>query len=111
MELIYHRRNTLEDLKSTNTNFGVEVDIRTNGDEIIIHHDPMYEGPSFKEWIKFYKHGTLIVNVKEEGLESYIIEILEKEKISNYFFLDQSFPFLIKYAKKGERRCAVRVSE
>ncbi len=111
MELIYHRRNTLEDLKSTNTDLGVEVDIRTNGDEIIIHHDPMTEGPSFNEWIKFYKHGTLILNIKEEGLESYIIKILEKEKISNYFFLDQSFPFLIKYAKKGERRCAVRVSE
>jgi len=111
MELIYHRRNTLADLKSTNTDFGVEVDIRTNGDEIIIHHDPMTEGPSFNEWIKFYKHGTLILNVKEEGLESHIIKILEDNKISNYFFLDQSFPFLVKWAKLGEPRCAARVSE
>ena len=28
-----------------------------------------------------------------------------------FFFLDQSFPFLVKWAKAGERRCAVRVSE
>ena len=29
----------------------------------------------------------------------------------NFFFLDQSFPFLIKTAQTGESRCAVRVSE
>ena len=29
----------------------------------------------------------------------------------DFFFLDQSFPFLVKTAKAGERRCAIRVSE
>ncbi len=31
--------------------------------------------------------------------------------MTDYFFLDQSFPFLLKTAARGERRCAVRVSE
>ena len=29
----------------------------------------------------------------------------------DYFFLDQSFPFLVKWARAGEHRAAVRVSE
>jgi len=36
---------------------------------------------------------------------------MKERGISNYFFLDQSFPFLIKWAKLGEKRLAVRVSE
>jgi hypothetical protein len=31
--------------------------------------------------------------------------------ITDYFFLDQSFPFLVKWSKAGLRNCAVRVSE
>jgi hypothetical protein len=31
--------------------------------------------------------------------------------IEDWFFLDQSFPFLVKWSRAGERRCAVRVSE
>ena len=36
---------------------------------------------------------------------------MKKYKVKDFFFLDQSFPFLRKTALKGERRCAVRVSE
>ena len=31
--------------------------------------------------------------------------------IKSFFFLDQSFPFLVKTLFSGERRCAIRVSE
>jgi hypothetical protein len=65
----------------------------------------------FEDWIEAYNHGTLILNVKEEGLESELIGLMKKKGINDYFFLDQSFPFLIKWARLGERRCAVRVSE
>lgn len=91
--------------------YGVEVDIRSNGCDLIIHHDAFCEGVPFKEWIKFYRHGTLILNVKEEGLEQRLIDLMAKEQIENFFFLDQSFPFLIKTANLGETRCAVRISE
>jgi hypothetical protein len=36
---------------------------------------------------------------------------MEKYKIENYFFLDLSLPFLIKYMKKGVSKIAVRFSE
>jgi hypothetical protein len=111
VKLIAHRRNTLEQLNSTDTKYGVEVDIRSQGERLIIHHDPFTEGASFDEWIAAYRHGTLILNVKEEGLEARLIASMEAQGIEDYFFLDQSFPFLVKWAKAGVHRSAVRVSE
>ncbi|MBT7561192.1 MAG: hypothetical protein HN616_02160 [Proteobacteria bacterium] len=111
MKLISHRRNTISELLATNSKYGVEVDIRSEGDRLIIHHDPYVAGESFDEWINVYRHGTLILNVKEEGLEARLISLMQSKGIDDYFFLDQSFPFLLKWAKIGEHRCAVRVSE
>ena len=51
------------------------------------------------------------MNINEEGLEKKVIEELNKNKINNFFFLDQSFPFLIKTALNGENRTAIRISE
>ena len=111
MKLISHRRNTLSELLSTDSKYGIEVDIRSEGDRLIIHHDPYMAGEFFDEWIDSYRHGTLILNVKEEGLEARLIDLMQAKGIADYFFLDQSFPFLVKWAKAGEHRCAVRVSE
>jgi hypothetical protein len=111
MELIHHRRNSIEDLVATDIKYGVELDIRSHGDNLIIHHDPLRSGLLFTDWLEFYRHGTLILNVKEEGLEKQLIKLMRAKGITDYFFLDQSFPFLVKWAKFGERRCAVRVSE
>lgn len=111
MIFIAHRRNTVEELKITPNEYGIEVDIRSNNGRLIIHHDPLEDGLDLDEWLQFYEHKTLILNVKEEGLEARLIELMRQHQIYDYFFLDQSFPFLIKWSKLGERRCAVRVSE
>lgn len=111
MKLIAHRRNTIDELKATPKQYGVEVDIRSYGDKLVIHHDPFVEGEPFDTWIETYQHGTLILNVKEEGLEARLITLMQTRGIEDYFFLDQSFPFLIKWSKAGEHRCAVRISE
>jgi hypothetical protein len=111
VKLIAHRRNTLELLSSTPVNYGIEVDIRSQGHRLVIHHDPFAEGEDFETWADAYRHGTLILNVKEEGLEARLIEAMRQRGIEDFFFLDQSFPFLVKWSQMGERRCAVRVSE
>lgn len=111
MNIIAHRKNTLKDLIESPQCYGVEVDIRSNGDQLVIHHDAFAEGENFENWIAAYQHGTLILNVKEEGLEARLIALMAQHQIDNYFFLDQSFPFLVKWSRAGERRCAVRVSE
>ena len=53
----------------------------------------------------------MILNVKEEGLEPAVLEAMKRHDIEEYFFLDQSFPFLVKWSKKGLHKAAVRVSE
>lgn len=111
MKLISHRRNTIAELRATDQKYGVEVDIRSAGQKLIMHHDPFVAGESFDEWVDAYHHGTLILNVKEEGLEARLIDLMASKGINDYFFLDQSFPFLFKWLKAGEHRCAVRVSE
>ncbi|WP_313174613.1 phosphatidylinositol-specific phospholipase C/glycerophosphodiester phosphodiesterase family protein [Massilia sp.] len=111
MKLISHRRNLRSELAATPTQYGVEVDIRSCGEKLIIHHDAFAAGESFDDWIAGYRHGTLILNVKEEGLEARLIALMKQHGIADWFFLDQSFPFLVKWSKAGEHRCAVRVSE
>lgn len=111
MHIVAHRRNTRDLLGETPTSFGVEVDIRSLGSRLVIHHDPYVEGEDFGEWLAEYRHGLLILNVKEEGLEERLLALTAAAGIEDFFFLDQSFPFLVRTVTAGEDRCAVRVSE
>lgn len=108
---IAHRINTLEQLKSVPVEYGIEVDIRSEGDRLILHHDPFVKGESFEEFLVHFKHSFIVLNVKTEGIEAAILELLKKYGIKDYFFLDLSLPFLVKYAKRGEKNIAVRFSE
>lgn len=111
MIIVSHRRNTVELLRHTAQDLGVEVDIRSCGERLIIHHDPFVDGEDFETWLAAYRHRLLILNVKEEGLEDRLIALMRSHGIDDYFFLDQSFPFLVRTARRGESRCAIRVSE
>ena len=111
IKIILHRINTISKLKKTPSCFGVEIDVRSKGRELILHHDPYKKGESFNEWLKFYTHKFIIINIKEEGLEKKALELLKKYNIKNFFFLDQSFPFLIKYSSYISKKTAVRYSE
>ena len=111
MNIIRHRRNTHQELAEINTGHGAEIDIRSQGSDLVLHHEPYLAGTNFEDWLENYRHGTLILNVKEEGLEDRCLELMTKHGINDFFFLDQSFPFLVKTARTDESRCAVRVSE
>lgn len=111
MIVVRHRRNTAEELRATPTEYGVELDLRSFGERLIVHHDAFVDGEDFERWLDGYRHRLLILNVKEEGLEQRLIALMRERGIEDWFFLDQSFPFLIRTARAGESRCAVRVSE
>lgn len=108
---IAHRINTLEGLSEIPTEFGVEIDLRDRGERLILQHDPFIDGEDAEPYFANYRHGTLILNVKSERIELRILELMEKYKIENYFFLDSSFPMIIQLIKRGEIRSAVRFSE
>jgi hypothetical protein len=111
MIIVRHRRNSRAELEATPRAHGVEVDLRSAGERLIIHHDPFVDGELFEDWLAAYGHRLLILNVKEEGLEERLLALMARHRIEDFFFLDQSFPFLLRTARTGERRTAVRVSE
>ena len=75
---IKHRINTLEDLESVDYKYGVELDIRAEGERLILHHDAFVKGIDFEEYLKEYNHGLMILNTKCEGMEEKILELMEK---------------------------------
>ena len=108
MIFVQHRANKLQYLKRIPSKYGLEIDVRSIANKLIIQHDPLKKGINLKHWLKFYNHKLLIINIKEEGLEPSILKALNKAKIKNFFFLDQSFPFIIKKSKLLSKKSAVR---
>lgn len=111
MEIIHHRVNTLQELHELDSKFGAEVDVRSSLHGLMIHHDAFMLGDSLETWLADFHHGTLILNVKEAGLDESLLTLMDKYKISNFFFLDQDFPTTFRLAQAGEKRCAIRVSD
>lgn len=108
---IAHRINTVAALADIPTEFGVELDLRDRGERLILQHDPFTDGEDAEPFFAKYKHGTLILNIKSERIEFRVLELMQKYKIENYFFLDSSFPMIYQLMKRGEIRTAVRFSE
>ncbi len=123
MIIIAHRINTIGQLQSVPLDFGIEIDVRYHEDNLILHHDPFshHKLPTpekFSELLKNYQcKGPIIVNVKTEGVEEKCIELLNKFRINNWFFLDLSMPYFVKYSKRldiagfGPDNLAVRFSD
>lgn len=111
MKFIAHRINTIEELKKIPKEFGVEIDLRDFGNELVLQHDPFKGGELFEDYLKHYKHGTLILNIKSERIELKVLELLEKYPVKDYFFLDSSFPMIHLMSSKGEKKIALRFSE
>ena len=95
-QFIIHRINNIDELKNIDKKFGVEIDLRDDikTGQLILAHDPFSDGDYFEDYLKEYKNGTLILNIKSERIELECLKLLEKYNINNYFFLDSSFPMI-----------------
>ena len=111
MLFIRHRVNSVKDLETIPPRLGIELDLRSAGSRLILQHDPFQGGDRFEDLLKHYRHAFMIVNVKTEGVEEEARQLLRKYGIKEYFFLDLSFPALIKLTRKGEKNIAIRFSE
>ena len=114
MEIIIHRVNTIKKLKSISNNFGTEIDIRSSSSKLILSHDPFAKGDSLENYLSEYKKkkGTLILNIKESGIEQNVLKLVKKHKIKSYFLLDVEFPYIFKTLdEKLNKNIAVRFSE
>jgi hypothetical protein len=77
----------------------------------VLAHDPFTSGELFSEWLKCWKGQSLILNVKEEGLEESILELLKNYDVKDFFFLDQSYPSIRRLINLGISKLATRVSD
>ncbi len=112
-EFIAHRINKISDLKSLPTSFGVELDLRDYNGKIVLEHDPFdyQSSDDFEEYLRHYHHQTMILNVKSERIEAEVLNLVKKYQVVQYFFLDSSFPMIVKLASNNEKNIALRFSE
>jgi hypothetical protein len=111
MEIVIHRVNRIQQLVTIPRNLGCEIDIRSNGNELILNHEPMQNGDLLTEYLDMYQHGLLVLNIKEAGIEDLVLAEVRKRNIQNYFLLDVEFPYLYQAADRGEKSIAIRFSE
>ena len=64
MEIIIHRVNTIARLKKLRVEFGIEIDVRSSGSNLILNHEPYERGENLIDYLDEYKHGTIIFNIK-----------------------------------------------
>ena len=115
MQIIAHRglwnscleeRNTSKAfIKSFRENFGTETDIRDYLGKLVISHDPANEKCLIaREFFRIYKENgnnlPLALNVKADGLQDMLLELLNEFDIKNYFVFDMSLPDSLLYLKK-----------
>jgi hypothetical protein len=111
MEIIIHRINNIKDLKKINTNYGCEIDIRADKSKLILNHDPYKSGDNLENYLENYQHGTLVLNIKESGIENDVLRLVKKYKVKSYFLLDVENPYIF-YAKLNKiHKLALRFSE
>ena len=108
---IIHRINTIKGLREIPNKYGVEIDVRASGKDLILNHEPFEGGDLLKDYLKEYKHSFIVFNIKEAGIEQTVIDLAKSFGIKDYFLLDVEFPYLYSASRKGVRDIAVRYSE
>lgn len=108
---IIHRVNKSEDLISLPSDFGIEIDIRSDGQNLVLGHDPKQYTENLESYIESFKHSFLIVNIKESGIENQVIQSMNEKKIENFFLLDVEFPYILQNYKKNGNYLSLRYSK
>ena len=117
MQIISHRgfwsnkalQNSLDSFRESFIHsFGIETDIRGGGGgrDLLISHDAIFnEKILLEDVFKLYKDINsslpLALNIKCDGLQILLKELLEKYEIHNYFVFDMSLPDTLGYINCG----------
>jgi glycerophosphoryl diester phosphodiesterase len=92
--------------RSFSLKFGTETDIRDYKGELVISHNIADENCiTVKEMFEIYNQYDntlpLALNIKADGLQQKLKELIEKFEIKNYFVFDMSVPDGLVYLKYG----------
>lgn len=91
--------------RSFSLGFGTETDIRDYNGKLVISHDIANENcMDVRHFFEIYnKHNnslSLALNIKSDGLQTKLKELLEHFSITNYFVFDMSVPDALGYLKQ-----------
>lgn len=115
MEILAHRgmwtlpeeKNTLNAIqKAFVSGLGIETDLRDYNGKLVISHDVANDtSPLAEEMFKMYRdlglNVQLALNVKADGIQKMLGELLEYYQIKNYFLFDMSVPELVVNDARG----------
>lgn len=125
MNILAHRgiwkrkdeRNTFSALKSAiDYDFGIETDVRDLNGKLVISHDMPNSDSflNFEDLLDYYSlnsnTGTIAINIKSDGLQEPLYNLLQQYKITRYFVFDMSIPDTLLYLKR-EMQVYIRHSE
>ncbi len=108
---IAHRILNLEDYYKLPKKVGLEFDLHAYGDQLVVSHDAFCNGIKFKEYISKVKDRFLAINIKEEGIEERVFDILAKEGCEKFFLFDVSVPQIFRLGKLYSKHFAFRLSQ
>lgn len=124
MQIIAHRgfwktqeeRNSRVALeRAMECGYGFETDFRDYGGRVLISHNPpvgneLTADELFRMYAASGRKGTLALNIKADGLQDMMRELLEKYGIEDYFLFDMSVCDTIPYIER-KMKIASRSSE
>jgi len=92
--------------RSVSSGFGIETDIRDFNGILVISHDIPNERlilvkDLFKYLSRFRIQSMIAINIKSDGLQGKLKELLQKYRINNYFVFDMSVADGLLYLKQG----------
>tara|TARA_Y100000991_G_scaffold206561_1_gene183822 strand:- start:278 stop:865 length:588 start_codon:yes stop_codon:yes gene_type:complete len=108
---IAHRILNLEDYYKLPQKVGLEFDIHAYGDQLVVSHDAFCDGIKFEEYISKVKDRFLAINIKEEGIEKRVFDILSKEGCEKFFLFDVTVPQIFRLGKLYSKHFAFRLSQ
>ncbi len=113
MEIIAHRgfwkdweeRNHIEAFRrAVSEDIGTETDFRDYRGKLVVSHDVADENSiDAEEFFALYAYTsrTLALNIKSDGIQVLLMELLKKYSIRNYFCFDMSVPDTLSYLNHG----------
>lgn len=100
-------KNTIKSFeRSFSLGFGTETDVRDFNGELVISHDIPNELvlslETFFQLFNSYDNSLpLALNIKSDGLQEPLLNLIKEYNIENYFVFDMSIPDTLGYLKKN----------
>ncbi|WP_448192911.1 glycerophosphodiester phosphodiesterase family protein [Azospirillum sp. sgz301742] len=100
-------RNTLPAFeRALEAGFGLELDVRDQDGRLVVSHDPPVGGTLdfatlLASFDRFRRPGPLAINIKSDGLQPALAEMLKPLAPHDYFVFDMSIPDTLGYLRAG----------